>query len=528
MFLNFIARKIRYWQMRKTTAQQAAQPPQQPQAVSKILDENLAQIQTILGAGWDIKIHTFLFGKDEKFKGALIYIDGLADIPTINESILKPFLMNIQPLADTVRTMDMIKQAVLCTGGISEVRTLSELINGCLSGNTALLSHGLDSGLLINTKGYEKRAVAEPQTEVVVRGPREGFTEDLRTNLSLIRRRIKSPLFRIEHTTIGRKTQTDICIAYIDGVANPSVIAKVRSRLSGIDVDSILDSGYIEQYIEDAPLSIFATIGNTEKPDVAAAKILEGRVGIIVDGSPFALTVPMLFIESFQTAEDYYVRPLYASIVRMLRYMAYIIAMFAPAIYIALTTFHQEFLPTTLLFTVASAREGTPFPAFVEALIMVFSFEVLREAGLRLPRPVGQAISIVGALIMGEASVSAGLVGAPMVITIALTAVASFVVPGQTNSTTILRLVSMLLATFLGGFGITMCFLWMLVHLASLRSFGIPYFEGLTPSRDLEDSYIRMPLWTMTKRPKDIASGDVTRRRFFIPPFRPHETDGMG
>lgn len=525
MFLDFIAKKIRFWQTRKTMTRQGANPPQPPQAISKSLDDNITQIKTILGASWDIKIHRFLFGSDDNLKGALIYIDGLVDLPLMTESILKPFLMNVEPLGDAANTMDKIKHAVLCTGSVREVQTLLDLINGCLSGNTALLSDGLATALLISAKGFEKRAVSEPHTEAVVRGPREGFIEDLRTNLSLIRHRIKSPQFRVDHTTIGQQTRTEICIAYIEGIADPAIIAEVKSRLSGIDVGSILDSGYIEQYIEDAPLSIFATVNNTEKPDVAAARILEGRICIIVDGSPFVLTVPMVFIESFQTAEDYYMRPLYASMVRMLRYIAYILAIFSPAIYIALTTFHQELIPTTLLFTIASAREGTPFPAFIEALVMVFSFEVLREAGLRLPRPVGQAISIVGALIMGEASVSAGLVGAPMVITIALMAVASFIVPGQIDSASFLRVVSMLLATFLGGFGIALCFLWILIHLASLRSFGVPYFEGLTISRDLEDSFVRMPLWTMIKRPKDIAIGNVTRRRFFIPPFRPYETD---
>lgn len=317
---------------------------------------------------------------------------------------------------------------------------------------------------------------------------------------------------------IGRKTLTSVCIAYIQGVANPTVVEEVKRRLDALDIDSVLDTGYLEQYIEDSPMSIFPTMSYTEKPDVAAGRVLEGRIAIIADGSPFVLTVPKLFIESFQTSEDYYVRPLYATASRILRFMAYVIAAFAPSIYIALTTFHQELIPTTLLNTIAASREGTPFPAFIEALIMVFAYEILREAGVRLPRPVGSAISIVGALIMGDAAVSAGIVGAPMVITIAITAVAGFVVPEQTESAAFMRLISMIAAAFLGGYGIAIVFLGMLIHLASLKSFGVPYFTAVTYSRDQEDIFVRMPLWMMRERPADIAEGDMTRRRTGTPP----------
>ncbi|QAT50284.1 hypothetical protein EQM14_11225 [Caproiciproducens sp. NJN-50] len=261
----------------------------------------------------------------------------------------------------------------------------------------------------MSTKGWEKRSVSEPQSETVVRGPREGFTENLRTNTSLIRRKIRNEHLRVDHMTVGRKTQTDICLIYLDGVADPQVVDTVKYRIGHLDVDSILESGYIEEYIDDAPFSPFATIGYSEKPDVVAARILEGRTAIVVDGTPFVLTAPMLFIESFQTAEDYYTRPLYASLTRILRFVAFLIAVFGPAVYISLTAFHQELLPTTLLFTIAKAREGTPFPAFVEALIMLFAFEILREAGIRLPRPVGQAIGLVGAAVLG--ATGAGIFG---------------------------------------------------------------------------------------------------------------------
>jgi spore germination protein KA len=230
----------------------------------------------------------------------------------------------------------------------------------------------------------------------------------------------------------------------------------------------------------------------------------------------------MLFIESFQTTEDYYTRPLYASMMRITRFFGYFITVFAPAIYIALTAFHQELIPTTLLFTIANAREGTPFPVFLEVFIMLFAFEILREAGIRLPRPVGQAISIVGALIMGDAAVSAGLVGAPMVILVAITAVASFLVPNQNDSASLLRVIMMVLAAFVGFYGVSMGFLAVLLYLGSLTSFGVPYFDGFAWTSNLQDSVVRIPLWSMVRRPKDIARGDITRRRFFVPPLRPY------
>jgi len=519
--MRYLGRKLKFMGMSKRDQREAAKESSQnkPPVLSRDLSTNLDMIGQILGRSNDVKIHEFRY---DGHNGALVFIDGLVNSSAITEGILKPLLngglTREESVASGSGALLEITRQVLCNADTEEKEELSELISGCLSGNTMLLLHGVAKGLLISTKGWERRGVTEPQTESVIRGPREGFTENLRTNTALIRRKIKSPQLRIEHIIVGRKTLTDVCILYVAGVANIKVVEEVKNRLQSLKVDSILDAGYIEQYMEDSPFSIFATVAYSEKPDVIAAKMLEGRTAIIVDGSPFVLTVPMLFIESFQTAEDYYIRPYFATFSRVLRYIAFFISVFAPAIYIALTTYHQELIPTTLLLTVAKAREGTPFPAFLEALIMIFSFEVLREAGLRLPRPVGQAISIVGALIMGDAAVSAGLVGAPLVIAIALTAVTGFVVPMQSDAASILRLISMTLAAVLGGYGIAMGILAALVHLASLKSFGVPYFEGFAPSRDLKDAIVREPLWMMTKRPKDIAQGDMTRRPYFVPP----------
>ncbi len=531
MFHSFV-KKLKYWQLMNKTQRDPdnEKAHEQPPVLHRELHKNLQSIRQILGKSNDVKIHEFRFGKEGEYSGALIFIDGLVDGGTITEGILKPVLSfrqpDTHPSGSPANAFEELRRTVLCNAEMDEKEALGDLVAGCLSGNTMLLMDGVAKGILVSTKGWEKRGVSEPQTESVIRGPREGFTENLRTNTALLRRKIKSPQLRLDHVIVGRKTLTDVCIIYLNNVADPKVVQEVKRRLDGLQVDSVLDAGYIEQYMEDAPFSMFATVGYTEKPDVAAAKVLEGRVAIVTDGTPFVLTAPMLFIESFQTAEDYYVRPFFASFARILRYLAFIITLFAPAIYIALTTYHQEMIPTTLLLTVARAREGTPFPAFLEALIMIFSFEILREAGLRLPRPVGQAISIVGALIMGDAAVSAGLVGTPLVIAVALTAVTGFVVPMQSDVSSLLRLGSMVLAAVLGGYGIAMGLLATMLHLASLTSFGVPYFESITISRDLQDTVVRMPLWSMIKRPKDIAQKDTTRRHFFLPPMRPHNDQG--
>ena len=480
-----------------------------------VLDEDLNKIRGIVGTSLDIKVTTFNFGENSELNGAVIFVDGLVNQELIAQSILQPLKLfkgnEIYMPSKPCDVVEAVRNCVICSADVAYEESPAKLINAFMSGDTVFLIDGFKRGLIISTRGWDKRGVTEPQSESVVRGPRECFTENFRTNTALLRRRIKSSLI-IEHMVIGRKSQTSVALAYVDGVVNPEILNELKSQLEDISIDALIDSSYIQSYIDHNPFSLFATVNYTEKPDVASARILEGRIAIITDGSPFVLTVPMLFIESFQTAEDYYVRPSYATALRILRFISFMIAIFAPAIYISLTTFHQELIPTKLLFTLAEAKEGTPFTAFIESFIMVFAFEILREAGLRLPRPVGQAISIVGALVMGEAAVSAGIVGAPVVITVAITAVAGFVVPSQTDVVTILRIISMVFSAFLGGYGFTLVFFAILIDLASLTSFGVPYFEGLIPARNVQDSYIRMPIWTMKTRPKSLSGVDDIRR----------------
>jgi spore germination protein KA len=528
MLFDFFARKLRYINDSKRHQSNSGDEEQRQPEIVESLSKNLEELKQLLGTGSDLKIHFFRFGEDSRYSGVLVYFDGLVDSTVISDTILRPIVNWRQSCERALLRRELVEilcQEVMCSADTESVQTINELAGGCLSGDVALLINGCPTGLIISAKGWDQRSVAEPPSESVVRGPREGFTENLRTNTALIRRRIKTGKLRADMLTVGKKTKTGVCLMYLEGVANTKVVDEVKFRIKQLDIDSILDSGNIEEYIEDAPFSPFPTVGYSEKPDVIASRVLEGRVAIIVDGTPFVLTAPMLFIESFQTAEDYYTRTIYANIIRMLRYLAFLLSVFGPGIYVALTSYHQELIPTTLLFTIANAREGTPFPVFIEALVMVFAYELLREGGIRLPHPVGQAISIVGALIMGDAAVSAGVVSAPIVIAIAITAVAGFLVPMQNESSSILRFIMLFLSAGTGFYGLSLGFLAMLIHLSTLTSFGVPYFDGFAITRNLQDSIVRMPLWSMVMRPKYIAKGDLTRRRFFIPPLRPYSME---
>lgn len=494
--------------VKKEPADESAGSSVSPKPLSTNLKENIKTIKEIFNMSSDVIVREFVVGKE--INAALIFIDGMSDVNIINQHILQPlqnFTWDSIVGELTGRNLQLIREYIVSISDIRETSSLDDLINGSLSGDTALILHGTNKCLVLSSKGFESRGVEQPETEVVVRGPREGNTEKLRTNTTLLRRKIKNPNLVFESITVGETTKTTVSLAYIKGIANDKLVKEVKSRIKKIKTDSVLESGYIEQYIEDAPFSPFPTVGNSEKPDKVSAKILEGRVAILVDGTPIALTVPMVFIESFQVAEDYYSRPYFASIIRMIRYISFIITILAPAAYVALVTHHQEVIPTDLIISMASAREGTPLPAVAETLIMGMVYEILREAGVRLPKAVGSAISIVGALVIGEAAVMAGLIGAPLVIVVAITAIASFVVTPLADVTAILRIVLVIFAGFIGMFGIIIVLLAVLVHLCALRSFGTPYLSPLAPLSpgDLKDTFVRAPIWSMNSRPRTIA-----------------------
>ncbi|MBP2642850.1 MAG: spore germination protein, GerA family [Firmicutes bacterium] len=494
--------------------------------ISADLSKNLEFLRDSLKSS-DIVIREFNLGCDKQTGCVLLYVDGLTDRNAINNTVLKPLMYDsclltkenlIQP-----NRMDSLQKNLLLASDVTRTSQFSDLLDNLMRGGTILLINGAPEALVISTTKWESRGVEKPELENVVRGPREGFSESLRINTSLLRRKISNPNLRFEEVKIGKQTKTNICIAYLANVADPKLIIEIKKRLSRIHTDAILDSGYIEAFIEDAPYSIFATVANSEKPDVVAAKLLEGRAALLVDGSPIVLTMPMLFIESFQSPEDYYVRPYYASTLRLIRFQAYLSSIFSPGVYVALISFHQVLIPTQLLITLAAGQEKVPFSAALEAFMMGIVFEILREAGVRLPRPVGSAVSIVGALVLGQTAVSAGLIGPIMVIVVAITAITSFVIPSQADSGIILRFIFLFSAGLAGGFGILMALIVILLHLTSLRSFGVPFFSPVAPFSllGLKDVFARFPLWIMSIRPQVLEQYNSVRQNSGLRPSKP-------
>lgn len=497
------------------------------------LAANLDLIKKEFNSSSDLIIKRFAFGGGAgNGEGAIAFIDGLVDKKQIEWSILKPLMLSAGPAGETSEPGDRltyIESRLITVGEIDRECNFEGIIAAILAGKTVLLINGFNEALVIATPGWEKRSVDEPDAEVIVKGPRDGFIETLRTNTALLRRKLGSPGLTLETLQVGIRTKTEVCIAYLKDIADPKIINEIKRRIKRINTDGILSAGNLEEFIEDAPLSFFTTIGYTERPDVVCARLLEGRAAIFVDGTPVVLTVPFLFVENFQSPDDYNFKPFFGSLIRWVRYTAFLISILLPASYVALTAFHQELIPTQLLMTIAAAIEGTPFPVVIEALVMGLVFEILREAGIRLPRPIGQTVSIVGALVIGEATVTAGLVGAPLVIVIALTAITSFVTPSMVQESTIIRFSLTILAGFLGAFGITVGLLVILIHLASLRSFGVPVLAPIMPMalRGLfQDVLIRAPWWAMFTRPKAIKGQNRVRQNFYSMPKPPRKGKG--
>ncbi|MEI7026508.1 spore germination protein [Paenibacillus sp. y28] len=478
------------------------------------LDQNLDHLGGLLGNNSDLVIRQLVIGQDRR-KTAVLFFEGLADSTTVQQYVLGAMMQQhiLEPGTPVEQVPEVLKQAILSVGEICLLQRFEQVLECILAGNAAVLFDGCVQGLHVAVQGWKERSITEPSDQAVIRGPKESFTETIRTNTAMVRRKIRDRRLRLENTKIGRVTKTDVSIMYIEGIVMKDVVEEVHKRLAQIDTDSILESGYIEEFMEDSHYSPFPTIQNTERPDAVAAALLEGRVAILIDGTPHALIVPSLFIQFLQSPEDYYQRAGFSSLVRVLRYIGLAIALLAPSMYIAITTFHQEMLPTMLLISLAAQREGVPFPAFIEALMMEITFEILREAGIRMPRAVGQAVSIVGTLVIGQAAVEAGIVSAAMVIVVAITAISSFVVPNYNMSIPVrmMRFFLMMLGASFGLFGIAIGLIALILHLCSLRSFGVPFMSPMAPLNlsEQEDAILRLPRPFQRFRPKMLSKNRI-------------------
>lgn len=481
--------------------------------LSKSLDLNTSKLKTIFGNSSDLVFKTFYFGVNKQTEVLVCFIDGLINKKVILDNIIRSLMVDVHvidaegKLTGKKGPFIEIKKYLLNTTDAQEVRTIADAVDSIVSGNTCLLINDSNVGLSIDTKGGDKRNIEKASNEIVIRGPQEAFVETLRTNTSMLRRVIRNPNLIFEPFILGRQTRTDICIAYIRGIANEKVIEEVKRRMERINMDAILGAGYIEQTIEDSHASPFATVGNSERPDKVAAKLLEGRIAIMIDGTPVVLTVPYMMIEAFQVPDDYYSRPFYVNLMRPVRFLGFIITLMLPAVYVAVTTFHQEMIPTVLLIKLTAAREGVPFPALFEAIMSETIFLLIRESGIRMPRATGSAVTIVGSLVMGDAAVTAGLIGAPMVIVTSLSGITGFIIPALYNAIVLFKFLLILMGGCFGLFGIVVGLLCMVAHMCALRSFGTPFMAPLAPifPGELKDSIFRLPLQWMKHRPQSVT-----------------------
>lgn len=477
--------------------------------LSTDFEQNLSIFRSIYQNCADVVFRSFLlFGQK---KAVIIYIQGISDIEGMENFVLTP-LMQQKPQEHSFH----ILENQLPVSHIEKITRIADCVESIANGNPLLLCEEQAIGYSLSFAKYDKRAIEEPVAEGSVRGSREGFTESLEISTSLLRRVIKSPALKMKSIKVGKYTKTNVIIAYIEGIAEQSLIDEITSRLNRIEIDGILESEYIEELIEDNPYSPFPQLMTTERPDIACANLLEGRAVILVDGTPFCLIAPISFFSLIQSHEDYYQRYMVGTLIRWLRYMFLGVSLLLPSLYVALLTFHQEMVPATLLLSIAASREAVPFPAIVEALMMEISFEALREAGVRMPKQLGSAVSIVGALVIGQAAVQAGLVSAPMVIIVAITGISSFMIPRYVAGIAMrmLRFPIMLLSSTLGLLGIMMGIIAIAIHLCTLRSFGMPYLEPLAPLKvkDLKDVLWRSPLWMLDTRPHNNTASNVNRQ----------------
>lgn len=411
----------------------------------------------------------------------LFYIDNLCDAKLISQFIITPFITNENIQAD----INSIKKDVLFSSSVESIKSKEESLIHILSGDVVIVFDFISDVIYCEAKGFNKRSVSTTVTEQIIKGPREGFTESVVDNISLIRRRIKNPDLTIESLYIGKSSNTIVILAYIKGSAPESLIRYVKEKVNNISIDFILDINYIEEDLK-CKKTFFDTIGYTEKPDIAASKLLEGRIAIIVDGTPFVLTAPYFFLENFQAADDYYLNRYYTNATRIIRLVAFGLAVLLPGFYVAIDCYHFALIPLEFIFRLASSRADVPFPLVLEVLVMSFFFQLLREAGIRLPQPIGQAMSIVGALILGDAAVGSGLASQSTVIVVALAAISSFLVPKLHSAIYIWVLIVTLLSSLLGLMGFFASIFIFLAHAGSLDSCGYPYLLPFVTSSNFK------------------------------------------
>jgi spore germination protein KA len=487
-----------------------------PSKIPKDIDVNIDFIDKSFNSkvNKDIVIRKFII--NGKYRAFIAFLSGMIDPVIINNSILRPLLNSTKLInEDNICHLDYVLSEIIETNKVIKVMDKDTALYEILSGNTILHIDGCDYFISSETKGFDKRSIERPQIEGALAGSQEAFNETLSTNITLIRKNIKNKDLTSEYIKIGSRTQILCAIMYINGLTNPAIIDEVKRRVSSIKADYIMGGGMLEQFIEDNTLSLFPTVLSTERPDKTVANILEGRVAILVDGIPFASIVPVTFASFMHTTDDSFMRWQYGTFIRLIRFAALLIALLLPSLYVAITNFHQEMIPTELLIAIAQAKENVPFPTLVEVMLMEISFELIREAGIRIPGMIGNTLGIIGALILGQAAVQANIVSPILIIVVAVTGLSNFSIPSYTFgfSIRILRFVFIFAGSLLGFYGITIGWIILSAIIFHKKSFGINYFAPVTPVTTMEkDFLIKHPIWRREKRPDYLNPLDITRQ----------------
>ena len=474
--------------------------------LSEKLSVNKDRLDKVL-KGCDVTFTDLSTGRK---KALLLYIDAIVDPDRIGELVLKP-LFKLKPLPPPQKIAEKLPEA-----SANLIFDTDETIKKLLDGNAVILFDSCRAGLSFDVKKFDFRAITEPPTAAVVKGPREGFTESIKANVSLIRRRLKTEKLTVEKFRIGRLTRTDVFVIYLNGIADDKVITKLKMRLENIDVDGITDSSYVSKFIDEHKTSLFKQSGTTEKPDIFTSKILEGRVGILVDGSPIAITVPYLIFEDFQSSEDYYENTFRANMQRIVRLISIFLAIFLPSVFVSAQLFHLQIIPLNFLLTIVNSIKGIPLSPSLEMFFTLLIFEILNEASIRMPKYVGMALSIVGALVLGDTAVRAGIVSTPTIMIMALSGICLYTVPELVESMSFLRLLFLITAGSVGGFGILLLCCALVVYLTSLENFDTPFLAPFAPlvKSDLKDSAFMTFLPDMTYRPVTLKPKNKKRMKF--------------
>ncbi len=472
------------------------------------IEETEKILKDIFSKDDTFKLRSIISG-DGKRRFCICFCDGMINQTLISENIVYPLKQCDEPDIGIER----VAFEIITIDEVSVVSELSQAIQSMLYGDTLIFVEGSTSIVVASTKGYKMRGVQEPEGEKLVRGPREGFTESIMTNTSLIRRKLYTPDLKFDMHVVGQRSMQRYAVCYLDGLVNREVLRKVYKRLKDINIDAALDTNYLEELISDSRYSPFKTIGSTEKPDIAVAKLLEGKVLILLDGTPTVLTVPFLFLEYFQSGNDYYVNFFYGSITRILRIIGFALTISSPALYVAIIMYHHEILPINLLMSIASAREGVPFSTLLEILLMMLAYELLREAGVMMPNSIGDALSTVGGVVIGQAAVDAKIVSAPVVIVVALAGLTGLMIPKMKGPMILLRLFYIFMAAVLGIYGLSFGICVTMIYLIKLDSFGIPYMSYIVTASlsDMKDTLYRAPWKLMVYRPVRTMNKDRKR-----------------